>query len=128
MTTGELLTVAQQAGIVLQAHGNRLHVEAPHGRVTPDLRSALAQHKAELLTLLAPGEEYVPLRGGLTLPLPALCLVLSLEEREFSITLDASGQPVVEPALALTDLDRAALHRWRWHVAAIVNYGCEVIG
>ena len=122
-----LLQQLRDQGFELAAAGDRLRIR-PADRVTPELRAALAQRKDELLVLLAPSEEYVTLVGGLTLPLPALQLVWDLEEREFSITLDASGQPVIEPALALTDLDRAALHRWQQHVAAIVNYGNEVIG
>ncbi len=95
--------------------------------MTPELQAALAQRKAELLALLAPGEQHVTLRGGLTLPLPALRLVWDLEERGFDISLDASGQPVVEPAAVLTDRDRAALHRWRRHVAALIRYVDEAV-
>ena len=87
----------------------------------------MARRKGELLALLAPGEQHVTLRGGLTLPLSALRLVWDLEARGFDISLDASEQPVVEPAAVLTDRDRAALHRWRRHVVAIVNYCDEVI-
>ena len=114
-------------GFELAVEGDRLRIR-PTDRVTPTLRAILAQRKDELLTLLQPVNEHVLLLGGLALPLPALQLVWNLEARDFTISLNVSGQPVVEPALALTDLDRAGLHRWHRHVAAIVNYGCEVIG
>ncbi len=127
MTVSEILTTTAQRGVVLEAQGERLHVEAPVGALTPELRAALAQRKDELLVLLAPGEQHVTLRGGLTLPLPALRLVWDLEERGFDVSLDASEQPVVEPAAVLTDRDRAALRRWRRHVAALIRYVDEVV-
>ena len=71
MTVADILTATAQLGVVLDALGKTLHVEAPVGVLTPELRVALAQRKDELLVLLAPSEEYVTLVGGLTLPLPA---------------------------------------------------------
>ena len=116
-------------GFELAVEGDRLRIR-PADRVTPELRAALAQRKDELLALLAPGEEYLMLRDGLALPLPALRLMWNLEERGFGfdISLDTSEQVIVEPAAVLTERDRVALYRWRRHVAAIVNYVNEVIG
>jgi hypothetical protein len=122
MTAHEILIFAQQAGIALEARGDRLHVEAPAGTVTPELKDALVRRKVELLAVLAPVTDYVMLRGGLTLPLPALQLAWDLETRGFRVTLDAVHYVSVEPAEALTDRDRAAIHRWRAHLAAIVDY------
>jgi hypothetical protein len=52
MTALDLLSVARRRGIVLAPRGDRLGYDSPPGALTPDLRSALAQHKAELLALL----------------------------------------------------------------------------
>ena len=43
MTTLDLLAAARTIGILLQAHGDRLHVEAPPGIVTPEFRAALVE-------------------------------------------------------------------------------------
>ena len=48
-----LMRDLQTAGVVLQARDGRLHVDAPAGIVTPQMRDSLARHKAELLAILA---------------------------------------------------------------------------
>lgn len=53
MSALALIRQCRDAGIQLQARGDRLHVKAPAGSVTPELRQALTDHKAELLTLHA---------------------------------------------------------------------------
>lgn len=52
MTTVELLTFAQRSGIVLTAGGDTLTVDAPAGALTPELRAAVADRKADLLAVL----------------------------------------------------------------------------
>jgi hypothetical protein len=52
LTVTEVLTVARSAGIRLEARGPKLHVEAPAGSVTPELRAALTALKPELLPVL----------------------------------------------------------------------------
>ncbi len=52
MTNRELLTTCHDAGIVLAASGDRLHVEAPAGALTAELRLALSARKADLLPVL----------------------------------------------------------------------------
>lgn len=52
MTLSEIFTITRTAGIVLQARGETLHVEAPPGTVTPALRAALVALKPDLLALL----------------------------------------------------------------------------
>jgi hypothetical protein len=42
MTLAELLTVVRAADIRLEARGDRLVFDAPHGALTPELRAALA--------------------------------------------------------------------------------------
>jgi hypothetical protein len=53
MSAIELIRQCRAAGIRLQARGDRLHVEAPVSSVTPELRQALIDHKADLLALHA---------------------------------------------------------------------------
>lgn len=53
MTPSELLSDLRTRGVILRAQGDRLHVEAPRGVITPALRTALASHKAELLALVS---------------------------------------------------------------------------
>ena len=122
MTADEILAVAQHAGVRLSARGDRLHVQAPAGALTPELRAALARHKAELLALLSPAGTAVMLRGGLTVPMPALQLAWSLEDRDIRLTTGADHQLVVPAGAPLTEADRAGLARWRLHLAAIAEY------
>ncbi len=120
MTATEILSYVKSAGILLAARGDRLHVEAPAGAVTPALREALARHKAALLALLTPARSYVTLRPDRvtgfapTLPIEAIALALDLERRGFRQTMDAAGTFQIEPSADLTDTDRAA----DWTLAA----------
>ena len=52
MTVVEVLTAAHQAGIVLEARGDRLHIEAPAGVLTPVLLDVLQTRKPDLLSVL----------------------------------------------------------------------------
>jgi len=52
MSAHGLLTELRARGVALSTADGRLHVEAPRGIVTPQLRAALTMHKAELLRLL----------------------------------------------------------------------------
>ncbi|MFP5270440.1 non-ribosomal peptide synthetase [Coleofasciculus sp.] len=62
MDLHSLLTHLSNQGVKLAANGNSLDVDAPKGVITPNLRQALAEHKAEILLLLhqntkdAPGQ------------------------------------------------------------------------
>ena len=53
MNAVSLIRHCRDAGILLQARGDRLHVEAPAGTITPELRQRLTEYKAELLALHA---------------------------------------------------------------------------
>ncbi|NYE27312.1 hypothetical protein HDE78_000237 [Rhodanobacter sp. K2T2] len=53
MSVIALIRECKAAGIRLQARGDRLHVEAPAGSLTPELRQALNDHKAGVLALHA---------------------------------------------------------------------------
>ena len=51
MNAVSLFQQCHAAGIHLEARGDRLHVDAPAGSVTPELRQALADQKADLFAL-----------------------------------------------------------------------------
>ncbi|HSP63735.1 MAG TPA: hypothetical protein VLQ90_12180, partial [Pyrinomonadaceae bacterium] len=53
MTARNLLSELRQKGIEVRNSGDdRLVIDAPKGAITPELRSALAAHKVELLQIL----------------------------------------------------------------------------
>jgi hypothetical protein len=125
MTLEALIAEAARLRIRLEARGDRLHVEAPAGVVTPTLRDQLTQHKPGLLALLAPSRAFVTLRRGPTLPVEAIELAIDLERRGFTMSLDACQQVQIEPTAALTETDLAAIHRWRLHLGGIVEYDAD---
>ena len=71
------------------------------------------------LARLAPVTEFVSLKGGLVVPVPALRLALDLEARGFRMRVDEHQQFVIEPTSTLTEADLAAIGRWRLHLGAI---------
>jgi hypothetical protein len=52
VTVSEVLTVAQSAGIKLEARGQKLYVQGPSGSVTAELKAVLAALKPDLLAVL----------------------------------------------------------------------------
>lgn len=52
MNAMQLLAHARALGIALYSSGGKLRYEAPIGRLTPELRQALTEHKAAILDLL----------------------------------------------------------------------------
>jgi hypothetical protein len=121
MTPAELLTLVRAADIRLEARGDRLLFDAPHGALTPELRAALAEQKPALLAWLAP-VEFVTLEGGVTIPVLALRLALDLEARGIPLATDADHQFVVPKDGRLTAEDLVNIQRWRAHLGAIVDY------
>ena len=124
MTADELLTTCKQAGILLEARGDRIHVQARAGAVTPGFARGPGPAQADAYLRLA-RPEFVTLKGGLVLPVPAVRLALDLEQRGFRMALDQDQQFTIEPAAGLTDEDRAAIRRWRLHLGAIVSYHAD---
>src|ERR1044072_8026227 len=53
MTAHELIAQLQEKGVELKSTGDRLVIDAPKGTITPEVRNALAEHKAELLVILS---------------------------------------------------------------------------
>ena len=52
MTGGQVLAVLKSRGVVLEPHGDKLHFRAPIGVLTPELRQAVVENKAEILAHL----------------------------------------------------------------------------
>jgi hypothetical protein len=52
MNARSLLEDLRRRGVLLEANGERLHVDAPVGAIPEELRSALTEHKPRLLRLL----------------------------------------------------------------------------
>lgn len=69
----------------------------------------------------AGSERYVSLRGGLTVPLEPLLLVLDLEARGFRLVPDGDWI-IVAPFSQLTDDEQQLLRRWKFHVLALLDY------
>lgn len=66
--------------------------------------------------------DLVVLRGGLTLPLPAVRLALGLEARGLHLRIEDGDVLVVGPRDRLTDEDRTLIRRWKLHLLTIVAY------
>ncbi len=61
MTAGTLLSELREKGVEVKTSGDdRLIIDAPKGTITPELRSALAEHKAELLQILKTEQQAQP--------------------------------------------------------------------
>src|SRR4051812_30875179 len=94
MSLSELMSTVRSAGIHLEVHGDRLHVDAPRGVITPAFRAALARHKRDLLAVTAPSRGFAPLAPDAvtgfapTLPIEAIELATNLEARGFQQFLD----------------------------------------
>ena len=128
MTLEALMAETARLGIRLEARGDRLHVEAPAGAVTPALREQLARQKPALLVRLASPRGFITLREGPTLPVEVIELVLDLERRGIPLATDADHQFIVPNDPRLSAADHAAIARWRHHVGAAVEYRAPEVG
>jgi len=70
--------------------------------------------------------DYVVLRNGPTVPRPALELAWRLEDRGCSLSIDGDSL-VVTPRQLLSETDREAIRRWRWHLIALVATGSSTV-
>lgn len=69
----------------------------------------------------APSDRFVTLRGGLTVPVEPLWLTIDLEIRGF--TLQPHGDTlIIRPFSQLTEVDIAAIQRWKLHLLALLAY------
>jgi hypothetical protein len=63
--------------------------------------------------------DFVVLRSGLTLPLPAVRLALDLENRGLRLQVEGAGL-TVSPRDRITDEDRTQIRLWKHHLIAII--------
>src|SRR5713226_10762657 len=75
MTARNLLSELREKGVEVKTSGDdRLVIDAPKGAITPELRSALAAHKVELLEILKsehqPPAPIAPSPAALKTPVP----------------------------------------------------------
>jgi hypothetical protein len=70
--------------------------------------------------------DFVTLIDGPTLPLAAIQLAWSLEDRGVVLSV-RDGELLVGPRHLLTEVDREGLRRWRYHIMAIVEYRREPV-
>lgn len=68
MNATELLIELEARGVLIEAAGDRLRVDAPKGAVTPELREALAACKTEVLAILTTSEDEIAWRVEAMLP------------------------------------------------------------
>ena len=68
MDLHSLLTHLSTQGVKLAANGNSLDVDAPKGVITPNLRQALTEHKAEILLWLHQNTKDAPWHVSTSLP------------------------------------------------------------
>ena len=126
MSPQDLLQTCRQAGILLVVDGDALAVNAPKGKLTPELRDQLAHQKPAILALLEPCTQFVELKGGIAVPAPALRLAWSLEERSIPLAVDADHQFIVPTDPRLTLADQAGISRWHRHLAALIEYAASL--
>jgi hypothetical protein len=60
VTLPDLQSCLVRLGVTLSARGDKLHFKAPAGALTPQIKDALAFHKAALMGLLTPAEAAPP--------------------------------------------------------------------
>lgn len=125
MTAQAVLNEARRLGITLEARGSTLHIEAPSGSLTPELRAALADRKADLLAVLGLPARFVALKGGLVLPLAAVQFALDLEQRGLQLRVEADDVLFVGPRDRLTADDCVRIRQWKLHLLAIANYDAD---
>jgi hypothetical protein len=65
---------------------------------------------------------FVTLKGGLVVPLEALRLAWSLEDRGATFSVEGEDFLVDGPADLLTETDQAGIRRWKQHLIAIASY------
>jgi hypothetical protein len=70
---------------------------------------------------MAIDSELVTLRGGLTVPLPALQVLWDLEHRGLDLQVEGADI-VVRPRGVLTDADRAEIRRLKPDLIALIAY------
>lgn len=116
-----------QLGVIATANGDKLHLNAPRGALTPDLLDRLRVHKQDLLALLRAGDaEAGPLpSGGRTILRGQVAKLIrrarridagqavafrdSWRERLFICTLDGGVTIEVAEQIAMAELEARTL-------------------
>ncbi len=106
MSALELIRQCRDAGIHLHVRGDRLHVEAPAGSVTAELRQALTEHKVDLLALHAMRARLQAIATSLGIP-RAVVDAMPVEELEATAEqatlceghLGSNGDPLARSVL-----------------------------
>ncbi len=80
MNAQQLLTDLEQSGVILVPHGDRLHVDAPKGLITEEVRQQMVEHKPELMRLLQDSES----AAGYSGPCSASARVAAMKLDDFA--------------------------------------------
>lgn len=67
-------------------------------------------------------DRFVFLKGGLVVPVEPYLLLLSLERRNFRLSVEERNVLVVQPVDELTDDDVAAIYRLKRHLISLICY------
>jgi len=117
--TPDIVAELRARGVALWVEGDSLHYRAPRGALTPELRTALADHKAELMNRLRCSRSPKMLRHG-NEHLNALgehLWVDRLDAAAADVLIREAFAPVVasyvEGALAVLEADRDLAKRYR---------------
>jgi hypothetical protein len=78
--------------------------------------------EADVSALVSDVAALVTLKGGLSVPLEAFELALSLEQRGATFRPDGAELIVDTDDGVLTEADRVAITRWKGHLIAIAAY------
>jgi hypothetical protein len=91
--SARLLSMLETMGVDVTTDGTRLHVSAPKGVLTPDLKAALVEHKVALLAMLTPAMETAtapaPLQAGADLAESARALTLPIDRLDRVLRITA---------------------------------------
>ena len=68
MNPAKLIEELLSRGVLIEAEGERLRLDAPKGALTPELRSVLADRKLEIIALLRASDAEVARRAEVMLP------------------------------------------------------------
>lgn len=106
MSAIDIIRQCQSAGILLQVRGERLHVEAPAGSLTPAIKQSLADYKTDLLALHAIRKRLRTLATSMGIP-RTIVDELPIEELQASASqaascegrLDGNGNPLGQSLL-----------------------------
>ena len=97
MSAADTLAAARALGVVLSAAGGELRYVAPAGALSPELRAALVEHKAELLAALAGEADAAAAQRAAASARRSRALALLAADAEplHAVVADAGADPVL---------------------------------